>query len=279
MPVVRSARESAARSSPTSATFLTGAYLDDTRFEHDAEADDVRPPGRPQLRPVGAAVRRGRADRGPVSRLHAPGDAFDTDDAAVLEALATQVSVAIATARLIEELDGSRQEVARRADTERALRQIAARITALHDPATILEQAAAEAGALLDAEGATVDLLEPGRDRQRAPRRSRAGPGRGQRSGAHGPRDRGGGRHLGSGDLRGTTDRDRRLPHRRLVQPRAVPGRVHPGAGDPLGDGRSADRRRRPGRRDQRPCAAGRRLRDRTSSGSSERSPTSPPWP
>ncbi len=142
------------------ATFFTGAYLDDTRFEHDAEEDDyVR---QVDLRSVLSVPLYGGSEViGVLSAGSKRADAFDTDDAAVLEALATQVSVAIATARLIEELGRSRHEVARRAETERALRQIAARITALHEPATILEQAAAEAGTLLDAEGATVDLLRP----------------------------------------------------------------------------------------------------------------------
>ena len=85
-------------------------------------------------------------------------DAFGEADAALLDALATQVSVAFATARLIEALDRSSRDIARRAEAERALREIAARITALREPSTILEQTAAEAGRLLGADGATIDL-------------------------------------------------------------------------------------------------------------------------
>ena len=39
-------------------------------------------------------------------------------------------------ARLIEELDRSREQFSHQADAERALREIAARITAIRDPAT-----------------------------------------------------------------------------------------------------------------------------------------------
>ena len=41
------------------------------------------------------------------------------------------------------------------------MREIGGRITALHDPATILEQTAAEAGRLLRADGSTIDLFDP----------------------------------------------------------------------------------------------------------------------
>ena len=88
-------------------------------------------------------------------------DAFGDADAALLDALATQVSVAFATTRLFEALDRSSRDIARRAEAEHALREIAARITALREPSTILEQTTAEAGRLLGADGATIDLFDP----------------------------------------------------------------------------------------------------------------------
>ena len=74
----------------------------------------------------------------------------------------------MANARLIEELDRSRQELdrsrsdlARRADAEQALREIAARITALRDPAEILQEVVELASRLVGGEGAILDLLDP----------------------------------------------------------------------------------------------------------------------
>ena len=88
-------------------------------------------------------------------------DAFDAADAALLVALADQAAVAIANARLIEELERSRAEVARRADAERTLREIAARVSAILDPAEVLQRIVDEAARLLESDGARIDLYDP----------------------------------------------------------------------------------------------------------------------
>ena len=74
----------------------------------------------------------------------------------------------MANTRLIEELDRSRQELdrsrndlERRADAEQALREIAARITALRDPAEILQEVVELASRLVGGQGAILDLLDP----------------------------------------------------------------------------------------------------------------------
>ena len=67
-------------------------------------------------------------------------DAFDATGAGLLNALADQAAVAIANAGLILELEQSRAEVARRADSEQTLREIAARVSAILDPAEVLQQ-------------------------------------------------------------------------------------------------------------------------------------------
>ena len=64
-------------------------------------------------------------------------------------------------ARLIEELDRSREEFSRQADAERALREIAARITAIRDPAELLQHVVDEAARLLGAERVRIDLIMP----------------------------------------------------------------------------------------------------------------------
>ena len=88
--------------------------------------------------------------------------AFDQEDAALLETIAGQAAVALGRARLIEELGRSREALARRADEERALREIGARLSRLGaDPGDLLLRIVHEAARLLGAERARLDLLEP----------------------------------------------------------------------------------------------------------------------
>ena len=85
--------------------------------------------------------------------------AFDDIDAAVIGGLADQAAIAITNARLIEELERSQASVARRADTERALRDITARIAALREPEVILDRVVEEARRLLGTDGAHLTRM------------------------------------------------------------------------------------------------------------------------
>ena len=67
----------------------------------------------------------------------------------------------MSNARLIEALDASRQELAERADVERSLREIAARISAATDLPAVLQLGVDEAARLLHADGARIDLIDP----------------------------------------------------------------------------------------------------------------------
>jgi PAS domain S-box-containing protein len=139
---------------------FTGDYLNDDRFEH-AEAPDehVR---KYAIRSVVAVPLLG--DRGPLGTLTvytSEEDAFDEDDANIIQALAGQAAIAMTNARLIEELDRSRAAASRQADAERALREIAARITAIRDPADLLQHVVDEAARLLGAARARIDLVVP----------------------------------------------------------------------------------------------------------------------
>ena len=87
-------------------------------------------------------------------------DAFDEQDAAVLAGLATQAAVAIDNGQLIGELERSREENARRADAERTLREIAARVSAILDPGEVLGRIVGEAARLLESDGARIDLWD-----------------------------------------------------------------------------------------------------------------------
>ena len=138
----------------------TGDYLADARFLHTPSRDAfVRESG---MHSVMAAplVHRGVVV-GAMTVYGDRADAFDEADAGLLAALADQAAVAIANANLIDELERSRAEVARRADSERTLREIAARVSAILDPAEVLQRIVEEAARLLDSDGARIDQYDP----------------------------------------------------------------------------------------------------------------------
>jgi PAS domain S-box-containing protein len=143
---------------------FTGDYLHDDRFEH-ADAPDAHA-RRHEIRSVVAVPLVG--DRGALGTLTVytgEVDAFGEADAALLEGLAAQAAIAMTNARLIEELATSRSAERRRADEERSLREIAARITATRDPSDILQDVVDEAARLLDAERVRIDLIGRGAGR------------------------------------------------------------------------------------------------------------------
>ena len=219
----------------------TGDYLVDDRFVHasmpDAHAD------RYGLRSVLAAPLLGDADPfGTLTVYSSTPDAYGTEDASLIEALANQAGVAIRNARLFEELARSREESARRADAERTLREIGARITAVRD---------------------ARENHPPDRRGGRPPPRSRAGlhqphrpreqcrwldlvltdGGRARRVDGRrsGPRRR---RRHRQGHRRPPAVHDRRLPQRRPVHPSTRPRPLHRRDGHDLVAG-GADVRRR----------------------------------
>jgi PAS domain S-box-containing protein len=138
---------------------MTGDYLADDRFEHTPERDAfVRNNG---VRSVIAAplLQRGEV-LGAITVYAERPDGFDATDAAVLAGLADQAAVAIATVHLIDQLERSREEIARRAEAERTLREIAARVSAILDPADVLERIVFEAARILGSDGARIDLWD-----------------------------------------------------------------------------------------------------------------------
>ena len=80
----------------------------------------------------------------------------------LLETIAGQSAVALGRARLIEELGRSREALARRAEEERTLREIGARLATIgSDPGDLLLRIVHEAARLLGAERARLDLVDP----------------------------------------------------------------------------------------------------------------------
>ncbi|MEA2547915.1 MAG: hypothetical protein QOE42_513 [Chloroflexota bacterium] len=145
----------------TRAVYVTGDYVEDPRIHHVPASDDfVRRTG---LMSVVAVPLMSEADLLGILKVSTTRrNAFDDEDAALMAAFGDQVVVAIQNARLIDELDRSREENSRRADAERSVRQIAADISALRDVEAILQQTVDEARRLLVSSSARIDMLDDG---------------------------------------------------------------------------------------------------------------------
>ncbi len=140
--------------------FTTGDYLADGRFKHGIGSDTYI--GGNGIRSVMAAPLRGEEGPfGTITVYTTRPDAWTDRDAELLEALGNQAAIAIRNASLIEELGRSREALGRRAEAEQALREIAARITAIRDPSELLQHVVDEANRLVRADGTILDLLEP----------------------------------------------------------------------------------------------------------------------
>ncbi len=103
---------------------------------------------------------------GPLGALEVyarrPG-AFGTADLALAAALADQAAIAVTNARLIEDLERSRAELAASVETERTLRAIAARIAALAEADDVLTRVVEEARRLLGSDGAHLTRMNDAR--------------------------------------------------------------------------------------------------------------------
>jgi GAF domain-containing protein len=139
----------------------TGDYLHDPAFVHGPGPDAFAATA--NINSVMSAPLLGEGvPFGAITIYTSRLQAWDDEEARLLEAIATQASIAIQTARLIEELDASTTELARRADAEQSLREIAAQITATRDPGSLLQQVVDAARRLVGADGAVLDLVDPG---------------------------------------------------------------------------------------------------------------------
>jgi GAF domain-containing protein len=143
---------------------MTADYLADSRF--------VTTPGIERfittagIRAVIAVPLTGEDKRplGVLSVVSREPGTYSESDVETLSALATHASIAIVNANLMEALARSQADVERRADAERTLRQIAARVTALHEPDEVLQAIVDEARRLLRADGAVIDQYDDDRD-------------------------------------------------------------------------------------------------------------------
>ena len=181
----------------------------------------------------------------------------------------------MSNARLIDALDASRRELAERADVERSLREIAARISAATDLPAVLQLGVDEAARLLHADGARIDLIDPDLGLLRWAYASGAvepsdedwpdDPDETARPGHLRP----GGRHR-PGVL------VRRLPQRHALPARPRGGPVRRRVRAPFGHGRAVERRGRPDRGADRLQQPRRRSGARRTARCSRRSPIRP---
>ena len=141
----------AGRAISTAEVTWTGDYLADTSFEHTARADEwiTKFGYRSQM---SAPLIGEEAPLGAITAYSSRADAFGPDDAELLGALASQAAIVLGNARLYEELE-------RRVEAQRSLGEIAARITAIHDPSDVLQRTLDEAVRLLDADGGRIELI------------------------------------------------------------------------------------------------------------------------
>jgi PAS domain S-box-containing protein len=129
----------------------TGDYLGDTSFQHTAKADEwiTRYGYRSQM---SAPLIGESGALAAITAYSSKLDAFGTDDAELLGALASQAAIVLGNARLYEELE-------LRVEAQRSLGEIAARITAIRDPGDVLQRTLDEAVRLLDADGGRIELV------------------------------------------------------------------------------------------------------------------------
>ena len=136
----------------------TGDYLADPSFTHFEEGDAFM--ASMGIRSMVAAPLIG--EDGPLGVLDIYSQrpaAFGDSELSIIAAFADQAAIALANARLIEQLDRSREELTRRAAAERSLGEIAARIAAARDPDLVLRMVVDEAQRLIGSDGAHLTLI------------------------------------------------------------------------------------------------------------------------
>ena len=148
------------RAIATGEVFVTGDYLADDSFVHAPGSDAfVRRLDVHSM--IAAPLIDARGPIGVIGVYASRKDAFGEDDIALSRSFASQATIAVRNARFIDELARSRAEVARRADAERTLRELAARLTTIRDPEDLLQYVVDGAVRLLNADRAQLDLLGP----------------------------------------------------------------------------------------------------------------------
>ena len=140
-------------------TVWTEDYLVDPRIPHDDEDQAVA--GRLQLRGMAAAPLRGPEGEviGTLAVSFDRPHTFGADELELLQGLADQGAIAIANARLTEDLRQHGDELAHRVEAQRTLAEMAAQLTSLRDPSAVLTQTLKEAVRLLKGQGGQIGMV------------------------------------------------------------------------------------------------------------------------
>ena len=139
---------------------VTRDYVEDRSFSHatgpDRFVDEV---GLRSL--VVAPLVAGMEVFGALGTFSRRPDAFSAPQIALVRSLAEHAAFAMANARLITELDRSRQAGERQAVVERSLRELGTRISGARDPESVVQFTIDEALRLLNGDGARIDIVDP----------------------------------------------------------------------------------------------------------------------
>src|SRR4051812_47837180 len=139
---------------------ITGDYAADRSFVHGEKTDRfVDEVGIRSL--VVAPMVVGETVFGALGTYSAEPDAFSAPQIGLVRALADHAALAMANARLIDELARSQEALARQADVERSLRELGTRISGARDPGAVVQTTIDEALRLLDGGGARIDIVDP----------------------------------------------------------------------------------------------------------------------
>jgi PAS domain S-box-containing protein len=141
---------------------ITDDYLADGSFHHVWMADQVARAAGIRSMCVAPLI-AGDEVIGVIGVYAGRPGALGEQEAAIVRALADHAAATTANARLIEQLARSREELARQAEQERALREISSRIALLGTSDDILQRVVDASRRLLSADGAHLCLMVEGR--------------------------------------------------------------------------------------------------------------------
>jgi len=142
----------------------TEDYLVDPRIPH--EDSDQAVALRLELRGMASAPLRS-PDGGVIGTLavsFAQPHRFGDDELQLLQGLADQGAIAIANARLTEDLRQHGDELAHRVDAQRTLAEMAAQLTSVRDPSAVLVQTLQAAVRLLKGDGGQIGMVSADAD-------------------------------------------------------------------------------------------------------------------
>jgi PAS domain S-box-containing protein len=139
---------------------VTGDYRRDERFPHSKVADRIAAVANMRSMAVAPLLVEGEP-LGALGAYSSRIDDFGEAEVALLRALAEHAAIAIANQRLLERVRLQADELAHRLDAQQTLQRIAARITAIRDPAEVLQSIVDSARRLLRSDGGHLTLLKP----------------------------------------------------------------------------------------------------------------------